>query len=123
MLAGPLLLQKTWLQNREELEELGFTSRHLDDLIHIQASHHGTVEWGANVPPASVEAVCVHTADLASARVATVTESMRVAQAVSPDLYTAPAGHKRLVPSTESPIRVRPLASVAPTPTPSSPNP
>jgi len=40
----------------------------LDRLLHILASHHGKQEWGSPVEPCTREALLVHLADLADAR-------------------------------------------------------
>lgn len=40
-----------------------------NDLLHIILSHHGTKEFGSPVPPATIEALIVHQADTAEARI------------------------------------------------------
>ncbi len=37
-------------------------------LEHMVLSHHGLPEWGSSVPPKTLEAICLHQADLLSAR-------------------------------------------------------
>lgn len=49
----------------------------LGHLLHIVASHHGRVEWGALMPPVSREAWLVHLADQASAKVEAIQEAVR----------------------------------------------
>ncbi len=38
-------------------------------LIHLIASHHGTLEWGSPVPPKTLEAVLLHQIDLLDSRI------------------------------------------------------
>jgi 3'-5' exoribonuclease len=54
--------------NQKIQEVEGFPTRLAEEVLHIIASHHGVPEWGALLPPATPEAVIVHLADLASAR-------------------------------------------------------
>lgn len=48
----------------------------LDQLLHILASHHGKQEWGSPVEPCTREALLVHMADLADARLFKMEEAM-----------------------------------------------
>ena len=68
VLSGALMVDRVYSAHREELEALGMTEEHRDHLLHGVASHHGTLEWGANIAPSTLEAVVLHQADLSSAR-------------------------------------------------------
>jgi 3'-5' exoribonuclease len=41
----------------------------LRELIHLIAAHHGKLEWGAPVPPKTIEAVILHQVDMLDSRV------------------------------------------------------
>jgi 3'-5' exoribonuclease len=69
VLSGALMVDRVFAAHRDELEALGMTEEHRDHLLHGVASHHGQLEWGANIVPSTLEAVMLHEADLASARV------------------------------------------------------
>ncbi len=49
--------------------ELDFPEDKLRDLVHLIASHHGTLEWGSPVTPKTIEAVLLHQVDLLDSRV------------------------------------------------------
>jgi 3'-5' exoribonuclease len=49
--------------------ELDFPEENLRQLIHLVASHHGTLEWGSPVVPKTLEAVLLHQLDLLDSRV------------------------------------------------------
>ena len=49
--------------------ELGFPADHLQRLIHLIISHHGTTEWGSPIVPKTLEAVLLHQIDLLDSRV------------------------------------------------------
>lgn len=57
----------------------------VDRVLHIVLASHGTPAWGSPVPPATLEAVTVHLADLAEAR---LEQALRARE-------TAPAGAGR----------------------------
>lgn len=73
------------IQERQESDYIlhGETYQHL---LHIVASHHGTREWGAVTEPRTPEAVAVHLADLASARLSAITR--HVGGHTGPDEWT-----------------------------------
>lgn len=48
---------------------LDFPSEELRQLIHLIASHHGTLEWGSPVVPKTIEAILLHQIDLLDSRV------------------------------------------------------
>jgi 3'-5' exoribonuclease len=52
------------------------TDRELTILQHLIASHHGTQEFGAAVPPMTLEAEALHFADDASAKTASMAEAI-----------------------------------------------
>jgi 3'-5' exoribonuclease len=49
--------------------ELDFPQDNLRRLVHLLASHHGTLEWGSPVVPKTIEAVLLHQIDLLDSRV------------------------------------------------------
>lgn len=68
--------------------------RDVDLLKHIIESHHGTLEWGSPTPPRTLEAVLVHHADVASARLAEMSDDLGSAPAHS-DHWVDPIGWRR----------------------------
>lgn len=51
-------------------QELGtFSDEQLRHLIHLIASHHGTLEWGSPVVPKTLEAILLHQIDLLDSRI------------------------------------------------------
>lgn len=46
-----------------------FSQNDLRNLIHLIASHHGTLEWGSPVRPKTLEAILLHQIDLLDSRV------------------------------------------------------
>jgi 3'-5' exoribonuclease len=74
VVSGLLMLERTWTAHRAELEPLGMSESIMEHLRHGIASHHGQKEWGATAEPATIEAVLLHQADLASARAQSVIE-------------------------------------------------
>ena len=59
-----------------EEEESPCTERELTLLHHLIASHHGKLEFGAAVPPMTLEAEVLHYADNASAKTASMAEAI-----------------------------------------------
>lgn len=53
------------------------TEQELAILLHLVLSHHGRPEFGAPVPPATLEAEVLHYADNASARTASMAEALQ----------------------------------------------
>ena len=49
--------------------DLNFPEDDLRQLVHLLASHHGTLEWGSPVVPKTLEAILLHQADLIDSRV------------------------------------------------------
>jgi 3'-5' exoribonuclease len=49
--------------------KLDFPSEELRHLIHLIASHHGTLEWGSPIVPKTLEAILLHQVDLLDSRV------------------------------------------------------
>jgi 3'-5' exoribonuclease len=47
----------------------GFPEEELRHLVHLIASHHGTLEWGSPVLPKTLEAILLHQIDLLDSRV------------------------------------------------------
>jgi 3'-5' exoribonuclease len=52
------------------------TEQELDILQHLVLSHHGVLEYGAPVRPATLEAEIVHFADNASAKTASFNDAL-----------------------------------------------
>ena len=50
-------------------EKLNFPQEQLRNLIHLIASHHGTLEWGSPVRPKTLEAILLHQIDLLDSRI------------------------------------------------------
>ncbi|MEJ2754031.1 MAG: HD domain-containing protein, partial [Chloroflexota bacterium] len=48
--------------------QIDFSEDDLRQLIHLIASHHGTLEWGSPVVPKTIEAVLLHQIDLLDSR-------------------------------------------------------
>ena len=65
-----------------------------DHLLHVVASHHGQVDWGALCPPVSREAWLVHFADNVSAKLEGVGEALR-SGTVLEDGWVKPGGWRR----------------------------
>ncbi len=49
--------------------QLDFPQEDLRHLVHLIASHHGTLEWGSPVVPKTLEAILLHQIDLLDSRV------------------------------------------------------
>jgi 3'-5' exoribonuclease len=56
-------------RDRDRLAAAGVTEALVQHLLHVQLSHHGEAAHGSPVPPRTLEALLIHQADLASARV------------------------------------------------------
>ena len=70
ILRGALLLER-------EAAELAFPADELQQLLHLIASHHGTLEWGSPVVPRTLEAVLLHQIDLLDSRIAGYLDHVR----------------------------------------------
>ena len=57
--------------------EMPCTEAELSELLHLLLSHHGAREWGAPVPPLTLEAEVLHHADQASAKTASMGDAIR----------------------------------------------
>jgi 3'-5' exoribonuclease len=55
------------------------TDQELAILLHLVLSHHGKQEFGAPIPPLTLEAEVLHYADSASAKTASMSEALRTA--------------------------------------------
>lgn len=56
------------LQLQTVAHQIHFPEADLQQLIHLIASHHGTLEWGSPVVPKTIEAVLLHQIDLLDSR-------------------------------------------------------
>jgi 3'-5' exoribonuclease len=70
ILRGALLIER-------EAAELAFPAEELQQLLHLIASHHGTLEWGSPVVPRTLEAVLLHQIDLLDSRIAGYLDHVR----------------------------------------------
>jgi 3'-5' exoribonuclease len=61
-----------------------------DILMHLILSHHGRLEFGSPVPPATLEAEVLHWADNASAKTASFAQALREAENLAEGRFTAP---------------------------------
>ncbi len=61
-----------------------------DILMHLILSHHGRLEFGSPVPPATLEAEVLHWADNASAKTASFAQALREAENLPEGRFTAP---------------------------------
>jgi len=76
-LLGHIVLGTVMLDRRLRALPAGtFTGDQELELQHFIQSHHGSVEFGAAVPPMTLEAEIVHWADEASAKAADVTDAL-----------------------------------------------
>ena len=70
ILRGALLIER-------QAAELAFPADELQQLLHLIASHHGTMEWGSPVVPRTLEAVLLHQIDLLDSRIAGYLDHVR----------------------------------------------
>jgi 3'-5' exoribonuclease len=61
-----------------------------DLLLHLVLSHHGRLEFGSPVPPATLEAEVLHWADNASAKTASFAQALREAESLPEARFTPP---------------------------------
>lgn len=89
MTTGPMMVSQLMERHGEELEALGFGWDDAKHLIHIIVSHHGKLEHGAPTVPGTLEAQIIHQADVSSAAVRGVLNTMT---SVEPDRHGVYAG-------------------------------
>jgi 3'-5' exoribonuclease len=68
------------------------TDQELAILTHLVLSHHGKQEFGAPVPPLTLEAEVLHFADNASAKTASMAEALATAGNFAPDALVSTQG-------------------------------
>lgn len=73
LVLGPSMVWESanrWFEG-EEKHGMSYAefARERNHLMHVLASHHGTLEWGSPVQPVSLEAILVHQIDLIDSRV------------------------------------------------------
>ena len=66
-MAGHIILGMQYVQGHAQ-QVYGLDKAILHDLLHIILAHHGTLAFGSPVCPATIEALIVHLADMAEAR-------------------------------------------------------
>ena len=130
ILWGAVRLQEATTRAKHAGIEISFEQRRLfDDVLHVCASHHGTVEWGANIRPASREAWLLHAADLASAHVEKGADAARAGVPIA-EHWLQPVGGwardaVRVTPpsahTTDPALAEQVLASLAPVAAPAAP--
>ncbi len=82
------------MEVRERIETIpDFPKRAADELVHCILAHHGELEFGSPKKPALMEAIALHHADNADAKL----ETMKEALAAVPEGNTAWAGFNRLL--------------------------
>lgn len=79
---------------REELAAAGVTREAVEHLVHVQLSHHGVREFGSPVEPRTLEALLIHHADNASAKVRMMLDDLASAPADA-DGWVTPTGWNR----------------------------
>lgn len=88
-LLGHLVLGTMMLDRRlRALPQGTFTAEQELELQHFIQSHHGSLEFGAAVPPMTLEAEILHWADQASAKAANVTDTLAVDEHFGDDAFT-----------------------------------
>jgi len=65
-----------------------------EHVCHVIESHHGQLEWGAPTPPRTLEAMLIHVADLASARLRPMADGLADGKRDAHH-WAEPAGWKR----------------------------
>lgn len=70
ILRGALLIERA-------AAELAFPADEQQQLLHLIAAHHGTLEWGSPVVPRTLEAVLLHQIDLLDSRMAGYLDHVR----------------------------------------------
>ena len=93
VLWGAMRLQEAFTRAQAEGWQPSDAERTLfHEVVHIVASHHNTLEWGANAKPISREAWLVHAADLVSANVEKTDAACRAGTAEDEPGWLLPAG-------------------------------
>jgi len=88
-LLGHIVLGTIMLDRRlRALPEGSFTAEQELELQHFLQSHHGSLEFGAAVPPMTLEAEILHWADQASAKSADVTDTLAKDEHFGDDAFT-----------------------------------
>lgn len=62
------------------------SEKHLNIVVHLIGSHHGTKDWGAIITPAIPEAFALHFADMISSK---VTQACQVLEQTAPGTFTS----------------------------------
>jgi putative nucleotidyltransferase with HDIG domain len=92
--SGVQLVRDAVAPVREALHRAGLTVYDVDHLEHVITSHHGQPEWGAPVPPATIEATLIHHADNACAKSAALAEDLATC-VPDADGWADPTGWKK----------------------------
>lgn len=88
-LVGHVVLGSLMLERRLAQEpEPPCTDAERALLLHLILSHHGRLEFGSPVPPATLEAEILHWADNASAKTASMADALRDAEAFGEGLVS-----------------------------------
>lgn len=92
--SGGVMVMIAVERNRARLAAAGVTESLIQHLVHVQLSHHGEAAHGSPVPPRTIEALLIHHADLASARVRSLLDDMAAGQPDA-DGWVTPSGYGR----------------------------
>jgi 3'-5' exoribonuclease len=88
-LLGHIVLGTLMLDRRlRALPDGTFTPEQELELQHFIQSHHGSLEFGAAVPPMTLEAEILHWADQASAKAADVTDTLAADEHFGGEAFT-----------------------------------
>ena len=82
---------------RDRISAAGVTEALIRHLLHVQLSHHGEAAYGSPVPPRTLEALLIHHADLASARVRACLDDLASGQPDADGWVTPPGYGKKPV--------------------------
>lgn len=92
--SGQLIVERVWQRQHEELLLAGVAERHVAHVQHVIASHHAIKEHGSVVGPCTLEALLIHLADLASARIRERVDDLCSVPA-DPDGWVHPPGWRK----------------------------
>jgi 3'-5' exoribonuclease len=93
-LIGHILMESSWISRRmDEIE--GFPKRLRFHVLHLLASHHGVLEHGSPVLPATREALLLHYVDDLDSKMGAMDVAIAEAQAIGADnTYSRSLGRK-----------------------------
>lgn len=92
--SGQLIVERVWQRHKDELLLAGVAERHVAHVHHVIASHHAIKEHGSVVGPCTLEALLIHLADLASARIRERIDDLCSVPA-DPEGWVHPPGYRK----------------------------